>query len=185
VQDYPEHRLQFFNLLRAITNACFPTLFAMSPAQLKLVIDSIVWAFRHTERNVADTGLNLLLELLVMFEGSEFATQFHQTYYLQLMQEIFAVMTGASCMHAWPSSMLLCRVAAGQRCILHSASVSMLSPLAAVSCCQKRRVCCVQSLAESARACHEAAHLLPSAYASPLPFIRANTTNRLPGFNAL
>ena len=24
--------------------------------QLKLVIDSIVWAFRHTERNIADTG---------------------------------------------------------------------------------------------------------------------------------
>ncbi|BDA47056.1 Exportin-1 [Coccomyxa sp. Obi] len=92
-EDYPEHRLQFFNLLRAITNACFPTLFAMSPGQLKLVIDSIVWAFRHTERNVADTGLNLLLELLVMFSRSDYATQFHQTYYLQLVQEIFAVMT--------------------------------------------------------------------------------------------
>ncbi len=95
MQDYPEHRLHFFNLLRAITNACFPTLFAMSPGQLKLVIDSIVWAFRHTERNVADTGLNLLLELLLMFSRSEYATQFHQTYYLQLVQEIFAVMTGA------------------------------------------------------------------------------------------
>ena len=94
-QDYPEHRLQFFSLLRAITNACFATLFAMSPAQLRLVIDSIVWAFRHTERNVADTGLCLLLELLTMFERSDFATQFHQTYYLQLVQEIFAVMTGA------------------------------------------------------------------------------------------
>lgn len=57
LQDYPEHRLQFFNLLRSITNACFGTLFTMSPGQLKLVIDSIVWAFRHTERNVADTGV--------------------------------------------------------------------------------------------------------------------------------
>jgi exportin-1 len=56
LQDYPEHRLQFFNLLRSITNACFGTLFTMSPGQLKLVIDSIVWAFRHTERNIADTG---------------------------------------------------------------------------------------------------------------------------------
>ena len=55
-QDYPEHRLQFFGLLRAITANCFRTLFALSPAQLKLVIDSIVWAFRHTERNIADTG---------------------------------------------------------------------------------------------------------------------------------
>ena len=42
-QDYPEHRLQFFNLLHAITKHCFATLFTMSPGQLKLVIDSIVW----------------------------------------------------------------------------------------------------------------------------------------------
>ncbi len=28
----------------------------MSPDQLKLVIDSIIWAFRHTERNIAETG---------------------------------------------------------------------------------------------------------------------------------
>jgi exportin-1 len=36
----------------------------MSPAQLKLVIDSIIWAFRHTERNVADTGARALPALL-------------------------------------------------------------------------------------------------------------------------
>ena len=39
-------------------------------------------------------GLNLLLELLVMFESSNVATQFYQTYYMQLINEIFAVMTG-------------------------------------------------------------------------------------------
>lgn len=92
-EDYPEHRLQFFGLLRAITNECFATLFAMTPAQLRLVVDSIVWAFRHTERNIADTGLNLLLEMLGMLAASEYATRFHQTYYVQLLREIFAVMT--------------------------------------------------------------------------------------------
>lgn len=51
-------------------------------------------AFRHTERNIADTGLNLLLEICLSFEGSEFATQFYQAYQLQLLQEVFAVMTG-------------------------------------------------------------------------------------------
>jgi hypothetical protein len=28
------------------------------------VLDSIIWAFKHTMRNVADTGLNILLQLL-------------------------------------------------------------------------------------------------------------------------
>ena len=52
-------------------------------------------AFRHTERNIADTGLNLLLEICMSFETSDFATQFYQAYHLQLLQEVFAVMTGA------------------------------------------------------------------------------------------
>jgi len=93
MEDYPEHRLQFFGLLRAITNHCPRTLFSMSPGQLKLVIDSVVWAIRHTERNIADTGLNLLLEMLIMFSASDAATAFHQAYYLQLLREIFAVLT--------------------------------------------------------------------------------------------
>lgn len=43
---------------------------------------------------VQPTGLNLLYEMLVMFAKSDSATQFYQTYYLQLLREIFAVMTG-------------------------------------------------------------------------------------------
>ena len=39
-------------------------------------------------------GLNLLLEMLQSFQHSDFATQFHKTYYLNLLQETFAVMTG-------------------------------------------------------------------------------------------
>lgn len=92
-EDYPEHRLQFFNLLHAITKHCFSTLFTMTSNQLKLVIDSIVWAFRHTERNIADTGLSLLLDICESYEGSDAATEFYQAYLLQLLQEVFAVMT--------------------------------------------------------------------------------------------
>jgi len=40
--------------------------------QLKLVIDSINWAFRHTERNIAETGLSLLLEILKNFQVGEY-----------------------------------------------------------------------------------------------------------------
>lgn len=57
--------------------------------QLKLVMDSIIWAFRHTERNVAETGLNLLLEMLTNFQVScqqDFA--FLWRPYWKLMQNI-------------------------------------------------------------------------------------------------
>ncbi|KAK4384753.1 protein EXPORTIN 1A [Sesamum angolense] len=92
-EDYPEHRLKFFSLLRAIATHCFPALIHLSSEQLKLVMDSIIWAFRHTERNIAETGLNLLLEMLKNFQASEFCNQFYRTYFLTIEQEIFAVLT--------------------------------------------------------------------------------------------
>ncbi|KAF9624497.1 hypothetical protein IFM89_011540 [Coptis chinensis] len=92
-EDYPEHRLKFFSLLRAIATHCFPALICLSSQQLKLVMDSIIWAFRHTERNIAETGLNLLLEMLKNFQTSEFCNQFHRTYFVTIEQEIFAVLT--------------------------------------------------------------------------------------------
>lgn len=92
-EDYPEHRLKFFSLLRAIATHCFPALMRLSPQQLKLVMDSIIWAFRHTERNIAETGLILLLEMLKNFQVSELCNQFYRTYFLTIEQEIFAVLT--------------------------------------------------------------------------------------------
>ncbi|KAG8381654.1 hypothetical protein BUALT_Bualt06G0144000 [Buddleja alternifolia] len=92
-EDYPEHRLKFFSLLRAIATHCFPALIRLSSEQLKLVMDSIIWAFRHTERNIAETGLNLLLEMLKNFQTCEFCNQFYRTYFLTIEQEIFAVLT--------------------------------------------------------------------------------------------
>ncbi|KAL6541435.1 Exportin-1 [Orobanche gracilis] len=92
-EDYPEHRLKFFSLLRAIATHCFPALIRLSSEQLKLVMDSIIWAFRHTERNIAETGLNLLLEMLKNFQVPEFCNQFFRTYFLAIEQEIFAVLT--------------------------------------------------------------------------------------------
>ncbi len=67
-EDYPEHRLRFFSLLRSLSAHCFPALVGLPSGQLALMLDSIFWAIRHTERNVAETGLMLLLELLRKFE---------------------------------------------------------------------------------------------------------------------
>nr|XP_043627254.1 protein EXPORTIN 1A-like [Erigeron canadensis] len=92
-EDYPEHRLKFFSLLQAIATHCFRALILLSPEQLKLVMDSVMWAFRHTERNIAETGLNLLLEMLKNFQNSEFCNQFYRAYYVLIVQEIFAVLT--------------------------------------------------------------------------------------------
>ncbi|TMS23406.1 Exportin-1 [Larimichthys crocea] len=54
-EEFPEHRTHFFYLLQAATSQCFPAFLSIAPAQFKLILDSIIWAFKHTMRNVADT----------------------------------------------------------------------------------------------------------------------------------
>lgn len=58
-EEFPEHRTHFFYLLQAATSQCFTAFLSIAPAQFKLILDSIIWAFKHTMRNVADTGLSV------------------------------------------------------------------------------------------------------------------------------
>ncbi|GAB5569646.1 exportin-1 isoform X1 [Prionailurus iriomotensis] len=74
-EEYPEHRTNFFLLLQAVNSHCFPAFLAIPPAQFKLVLDSIIWAFKHTMRNVADTGLQILFTLLQNVAQEEAAAQ--------------------------------------------------------------------------------------------------------------
>lgn len=96
-EEFPEHRTNFSLLLQAVTNHCFAALLNIPPAQFKLVLDSIIWAFKHTMRNVADTGLHILFQLLKNISQEETAAQsFYQTYYTDILQHLFSVVTDTS-----------------------------------------------------------------------------------------
>ncbi|XP_044732330.1 exportin-1 [Chrysoperla carnea] len=96
-EEYPEHRTNFFLLLQSVNNLCFPAFLSIPPAQFKLVLDSIIWAFKHTMRNVADTGLQILLKLLQNVAQHEQAAQsFYQTYLTDILQHVFSVVTDTS-----------------------------------------------------------------------------------------
>ncbi|KAJ7285677.1 CRM1 C terminal-domain-containing protein [Mycena rebaudengoi] len=93
--EFPEHRGGLFKLLRAMNLNCFPALLTMSPPQFKLFMDSIIWAIKHTMRDIADLGLNLCLEVVNNFAGTEpaVANAFFQQYFLSIVQDIFFVLT--------------------------------------------------------------------------------------------
>ncbi|KZT28554.1 hypothetical protein NEOLEDRAFT_1129372 [Neolentinus lepideus HHB14362 ss-1] len=95
--EFPEHRVGFFKLLRAMNLNCFPALLTIPPNQFKLFMDSIIWAIKHTMRDIADTGLNLCLEVINNFAGADPAVgnAFFQQYFLSIVQDIFFVLTDA------------------------------------------------------------------------------------------
>lgn len=50
--EYPEHRTHFFTLLDAVNSKCFPAFLQLSQDKFKLVLDSVIWAIKHTMRQV-------------------------------------------------------------------------------------------------------------------------------------
>ena len=80
-----------------IPGSILAALLNIPPAQFKLVLDSVIWAFKHTMRNVADTGLSILYTMLQNIAEEEAAAQsFYQTYYTDILQHIFSVVTDSS-----------------------------------------------------------------------------------------
>ena len=95
--EFPEHRKNFFMLLQAVNQHCFKALLQLPGPQFKLILDSIIWAFKHTMRDVAELGLEILLKLLQNISGNEEAAQlFYQAYYIEIMQHVFSVVTDTS-----------------------------------------------------------------------------------------
>ncbi|KAF4615334.1 hypothetical protein D9613_003249 [Agrocybe pediades] len=94
--EYPEHRAGFFKLLRVIDLNCFPALLTLPPNNFKLFMDSIIWAIKHTMRDIADLGLNLCLEVVNNFASAadvSVTNAFFQQYFLSILQDIFFVLT--------------------------------------------------------------------------------------------
>ncbi|MDP2437028.1 MAG: hypothetical protein Q8P67_14875, partial [archaeon] len=95
-QDYPDHRVFFFTLLRAIFSHCFRSLFNIPKTYFKMIVDSIVWATRHTLRPVSETGLLLMQDLWRNMAKSGAASAFFSSFYIKLFSEVFYVLTDRS-----------------------------------------------------------------------------------------
>ncbi len=94
--EYPEHRVEFFNLLRAINLHCFPALLKLDNRQFKFVIDACMWASKHDNRDVEAAGLNMCLELINnVAEKTDLQTSnaFFQQFFIPILQDVFFVLT--------------------------------------------------------------------------------------------
>ncbi|KAJ3339499.1 Karyopherin transporter [Gonapodya sp. JEL0774] len=93
--EYPEHRSGFFKLIRAINQYCFQALCVLPAPQFKLIMDSIVWAFKHTMRDIAEIGLSTMSEIIDNFERADrsLSNAFFLAYFVSVLNDIFFVLT--------------------------------------------------------------------------------------------
>ncbi|KAM9859239.1 exportin-1-like [Aulostomus maculatus] len=96
-EEFPEHRINFFSLLKASISKCFQAFLCFAPTQFSIVLYSVIWAFKHTMRNVANTGLQTLYTILQNVSASEaVSNRFYQTYFIDILQHILSVVTDLS-----------------------------------------------------------------------------------------
>ncbi|KRX21740.1 Exportin-1 [Trichinella nelsoni] len=98
-EDFPEHRINFFQFIRSIIVNCFTALMLIPPAQFTLIVDAIVWAFKHTTRNITEIGLEILDRLLDSFStkvSPDMAQSFYQQYYLTILSHLLSVVTDST-----------------------------------------------------------------------------------------
>jgi exportin-1 len=93
--EFPEHRVGFFKLLQAINLYCFPALLKLDQSQLKFVIDACMWASKHDNREVENTGLTMCLELVNNMAETDPATcsLFFRQFFIPILQDVFFVLT--------------------------------------------------------------------------------------------
>nr|POE52105.1 exportin-1 [Quercus suber] len=111
--EYPEHRVEFFRLLRAINQRCFPALLKLDQQHFKLVIDSCMWASKHDNRLVEGEGLNMCIELISNMAETDQSTcdSFFQSFYATILQDVFFVLTDSDHKAGFKyQSMLLARM---------------------------------------------------------------------------
>jgi len=98
-EDFPDSRFHLFRLLRAIHQHTFSSLFqldedpSVAESEFRLVINAILWAVKHTERNIAETGLQTLSELLKNVDSSSYQVYFYKTYFQLILNDILVVLT--------------------------------------------------------------------------------------------
>ncbi|KAJ1845638.1 Karyopherin transporter, partial [Coemansia sp. RSA 2708] len=92
--DYPEHRLAIYQLLQTINQKCFSALLNLPPQQFRFMVMSIMWGFKHTQRDVADVALTITQDMVNNFNMCDrsISDAFFKAYFIELLNEIIVVL---------------------------------------------------------------------------------------------
>jgi exportin-1 len=99
-QSFPEHRMNFFILLKSLISNAFDSIFKIQQNNFnKDIIDAILWAIKHETPIMYETGLEtmkILIEKIAtvkMVNGINICDLFFGAYYFSIFIDVFVAMT--------------------------------------------------------------------------------------------
>jgi exportin-1 len=92
--DYTDFRRGFFTLCKNIVFYCVEGLYISSETMFQIFIDSIIWAFKHEQPELAELGLSAMSELITQVSFKfDVCNPFFKTYFMPILQDTFYVLT--------------------------------------------------------------------------------------------
>ena len=99
-QSFPEHRMNFFILLKSLISNAFDSIFKIQQNNFnKDIIDAILWAIKHETPIMYETGLEtmkILIEKIANVKhvnGINICDLFFGAYYFPIFNDVFVAMT--------------------------------------------------------------------------------------------
>ena len=95
---FPEHRTNFFQLLKAINQHCFISMLNLNETQFRMVLDAIIWGMKQMMPECKETSLEILDTLLDNVTDPDvtprnMAQAFYKNYHIFILEHIFGVST--------------------------------------------------------------------------------------------
>lgn len=92
LSEYPEHRREFFRLLREINVRSFAAECKLPGEVFRQLVLAALWGARHENQDVETDALTFLTDLLkhvdlMARENAAYASAFYQTFYLQILSD--------------------------------------------------------------------------------------------------
>lgn len=112
MEDYPDHRREFFVFLYAVTKKCFNVFLNMNNEQISMIINCILWAEEHIDIKICEIGVQTLYEFIKNIKrfgngDGKLVHQFYKNFTIIILKKIINVMTDTLHKSIFPQ---ICRV---------------------------------------------------------------------------
>jgi exportin-1 len=92
--SYPEVRLSFFSLLKAISSNCLEVLVSLESGVFQTVVNCLLWAVRHEIMSIHEVGIEAINAFLTSVNARpDHCQQFYAVFFTQILNEVLFVAT--------------------------------------------------------------------------------------------
>lgn len=95
---YSDLCLAFYSLMENLSKYSFQYIFAFAEQEQKMLIDSIIWGYKDTERSIYESSLQTMITIITSVRScsDDFKQPFYRSFYVYILEYTLYVMKDSS-----------------------------------------------------------------------------------------